>query len=197
MTTRLFALLMVLFCCSASYAEDTPAVEIPMSAIFGHAIDGTQPISFLAPGKLNKHGKNEMTEPSPVAAINRHLGAQWTTRPEGFVVSGSAEHAILMAKERLVDGAKPQKLTDQDRLWLFFFTRLGPLTMNIESVKIEDHRIDVRYKFPKERPGGHMASMTHFALIPIGTLEPGEYDVMIPKHKNVCDSFKFYVEESR
>jgi hypothetical protein len=173
---------------SAAAVVRSNALEVPMSTIFGHAIDGSQPISFLAPGNKT----------SLVTAINRHLGERWTTRPEGFVVSGSAEHALLMAKERLVDGTEPQELHDTDKLWLFFFTRMGPLTMNIESVKIEDYRIDVRYKFPKEPPGGGaMASMTHFALIPLGQREAGEYDVMIPKHKDVCDSFKFYVEESR
>jgi hypothetical protein len=191
MRIRLFALLAFLFCCSTGNA-----VEVPMSAIFGEHIDGAQPISFLAPGKLNKDGKNEMTEPSPVTAISRHLIAKWPTKPEGFVVSGSAEHALLTAKQQLVDGAEPQKLKDNDRLWLFFFTRIGPIKMSIESVKIEDHRIDVRYKFPKEN-FGQMASVPHFALILLGQREAGEYDVMIPKHEVVCDSFKFYVEASR
>lgn len=196
MGERVLAILL-LFCSTSHAVETNNVFAIPKSAIFGRAIDDVQPISFLAPGKLNERGHNEMTEPSPVTAINRFLGQKWTEKPEGFVVSGSAEHAILMAKERLVDGAEPQKLTDKDRLWLFFFTRLGPISMSIDSVKVEDYRVDVRYKFPKERGGGNMGSMTDFALIPLGQREAGEYDVMIPKHKGVCDSFKFYVEESR
>lgn len=191
MATR-SALLAFLFCCSTSHA-----VEIPVTAMWGHEIDGTQNISLLAPSKRNKGGTREVVEPSPVTEIAGYLAHRWSEKPEGFVVSGSAEHALHMAKERLVNGAEPQKLTDRNRLWLFFFTRSGPLTMSIESVKVEDHRIDVRYKFPKENNSGQMASSSHFALIPIGTHDAGEYDVMIPKHKNVCDSFKFYVEESR
>ncbi len=86
-------------------------------------------------------------------------------------------------------------MEDDDRLWLFFFTRIGPLEMTLDSVKVEGHRIDVSYTFPK-RNFGQRASVPHFALIPIGKLEAGEYDVMIPKNEIVCDSFKFSVGET-
>lgn len=193
MSVRFLSVLAVLLCCSIS-----KAVEVPVSAMWGHAIDATQNISLLAPSHYNKDGtRGELIEPSPIAEISGHLSHRWKEKPEGFVVKGSAEHALLTAKQQLVDEAEPQELDDTNRLWLFFYTLSGPLTMRIESVKIEDHRIDVRYKFPKKQAGGNMASLPHFALIPIGTLEAGEYDVMIPKNEFVCDSFKFYVEESR
>ncbi len=102
MVVRIPAILAFCFCCSLS-----SAVEIPKTAIFGEHIKGTEPIEFLARGKRDEHGVHVMDEPSPVTEIGQSLSDRWVTKPEGMVLSGSAQHAIRTAKARLLDCDSP------------------------------------------------------------------------------------------
>ena len=93
MLVHILAILAFCFCCSLTHA-----VEIPMSAIFGHHIEGAQPIKLLARGKFDKDGNHQMTAPSPVTEFGNHLVNYGLRSPKGLLLK--AQHNMHFAQPK-------------------------------------------------------------------------------------------------
>src|SRR5690606_20898331 len=81
---------------------------------------------------------------------------------------------------------------------LVFFTHSTGRPIFVQQVNRDDQKITLRYEVGDRNT---FFQSQHFALISLGKLPPGQYDVEItpqkeePATRNVCKSFSFNVEE--
>src|SRR5690606_38654593 len=124
----------------------------------------------------------------------------------GFVVPGTGRKALEGAFNVLVRGAEaPAEITAEQPLTLVFFSAPFGAYVQLDDVQIDCNIIRVIYRF---QPHATLNLSSHFALIPLGDLKPGTYQVEIVKGKAkdaqsevaderaeniVCNSFEFIV----
>jgi hypothetical protein len=196
--STLLCVLILLFTTDAS-------IEIPLSDMRGVHIEGvmlpdslfpTDPVRRLindSNDDLAHYAIRKWIEQQPMAAIHKNLSYRKEFGP-GFVVGSVDAAALLTAKMVLCDGLKPKdSFLTKHELTLVFFA--GDIDVFIlKPVKREGNRIIVDYEIP-DRLDKRPMVMPHFALIPLGKLPAGKYEVVIPEHKWVCSSFEFQVKE--
>lgn len=202
MTKLTFSLLVIVLCSSINYAEES--MEIPLGDMWGIEIEGTKspgkfiptrPILQLADetnDKLAHYAIHEWVKQQPTAAIHRNLSCRTEFGP-GFVVGSVDTAALLSAKVILCDGAEPSDtFSTNHALTLILYT--GSIDIfDLKPVKRKGNRIEVEYETP-DNPFPTLAITPRFAMIPLGKLPRGTYEVVIPVRERVCSSFKFQVE---
>jgi hypothetical protein len=111
------------------------------------------------------------------------------TAGEGFVVTGRGERALESAYLVLVKGEKSaNKFSESKELSAVFYSHSSGLYVHLTSATLEGHQIKVYFKLV---PHKTKELSTHFALIPLGKLEAGEYEltmVRIPLEKRYIES---------
>lgn len=152
-------------CLALLLASAAQAEEIPLKSIWAYDMAGTQDAR-----KLSKDLANDL--------------ATWLMRRTGeggkagkcFVVSRDGSIALQGAANVLMGGAKrPTKLAGKEAS-LVFYSLAAPGYVSIESVEREERKVTVRFKVTTHQES---VSTTHFALIPLGKLPAGKFEIEI------------------
>jgi hypothetical protein len=119
-----------------------------------------------------------------------------------FLVQGIEKEALTNAAKVLIDGEKPQRIEPGTPTSLVFYSHPAPGYVFIESIDRTKNHIAIKY-YVKIHLTAEVT--VHFALIPLGKLEPGKYTVDIIQvgdekydwakaDEAVCDSGTLTVE---
>lgn len=146
----------------ASVVADEPD-EIPLKSV--HALDmpGTRDVR-----KLDDQGR--------VEALRKTLERPTARPAASFIVQGRPEDALRQFYRIRVGGEKPAKLSTTDDVWVAFFSYQLGVYVHLDKVERSGARVTVRW-----RPVYHDEQQltNHLALIPLGKLPAGEYEVQI------------------
>lgn len=151
--------------------------EIPLKSIWAANMPGARNIRELEP-----RTKGDNREFGPLMhTIYRTMqggrsGQSWG-RPDagpGFPVPGEGIAALNAAYDILSDNDERPTKVSAGEVSVVFFARQSGQYCYLEKVEREGNVIALTYRFHAHRT----ANITgHFALIPLGTLKPGEYEV--------------------
>jgi len=213
----MFFLNAVLLMLAAVVAEPR-TVSVPLKQIWAHEIPGTKSAFDLEPKLAPGLSNQELKKQSTVVRINRAL-AGWLQGPPkrekvgpGFAVAGSGLNALKNAHGVLVEKKRIVAFPGDSEMSLVFFTGQSGLYVHLDEVKQSKNRFEIRYHFVTHST---FDATTHFALIPVGKLPPGNYFVSLVKGKTVagdhiashkepsasrvsktiCESFEFSIKD--
>ena len=190
------------------------SARIPLKNIWAHDMPGTKNVAELEPDAQSKVPKADRDRPLALG-IRQSLQYQVGQVPgEGFVVTGTGRSALQAAHDVLTDKKRRQSgfPTNSELSIVFFSYQFGDY-IHLESVEQSKNVIEIRYRFVP-----HMTREVteHFAIIPLGKLEPGKYQVDIVNdsagskavespmgsdqgwaNKVICKSFSFSVSDGK
>lgn len=167
-------------------AEEKP-IKIPLKEVWAKDMPGTRNIRDLEPERFGEQVKalpddeqNKLHLESLIAAIGRSLTAprrsnNWVT--SGFAVAGAGKNALRQARDILAKKRPiPEPLSANEPVTLVFFARENGVYVHLESIKRLGRIITVKYEFV---PHLEHELTWHFALIPLGKLEDGKWQVIV------------------
>lgn len=97
--------------------------------------------------------------------------------PPAFVVAGEVAEALAAMQGVIVDGKPPQhSFPTDEQLSLVFFTYLSPQFVRLKSIEQTANRFTIEYRFINREES---MRTQYFALVPIGKLPPGSYELRI------------------
>ena len=145
---------------------DPKPVEIPLSEVWGHDVQGTKPITdLMAPGmrqeQFDRLGRS-MTRPV-------HAGS-------AFIVDGDPKQAMKSMLLALEGVMQPKHAFTEGNLCLVVCAHGSATRFNLDQVEQGGHRIKVSWHM---KYTGQEMSQWHIILIPLPKCEPGDYDVEI------------------
>ncbi len=152
-------------------------VNIPLGEIWAYNMPNTKKIGELdavkAEGGVTKHPLvNEI-----VKALSLRRSLKGDSAGPSFVVSGIQKEALRNAHAVFTRAVKPATtFPSANDLTLVFYTTLGGPYTHIDSVNRVGHSINVKYRLVSHNT---REDSLHFALIPLGNLESGTYEVRI------------------
>ena len=192
-------------------AGEKPVI-VPLNEIWAYDMPGTRKVGDLDAVKSAEGG----TKHPIVNEIVRSLGLKRPTETKSvgpaFIVQGTEKEALRNAHAVLTNVAKPStKFSSANDLTLVFYTSLGGPYAHIDSVERTGRTITAKYRLVSHNT---REDTLHFALIPLGPLGSGTYEVKIdllglfdqtgarkePKAKSkniVCSDTTFDVTERR
>lgn len=198
-------LIIALPLCGNAIADTPSTINIPLGEIWGYSLAGTRHIRELEPDTApNQELGNIASEIRLALAAIPNKRAR--ARP-GFVVPGSGSQALRQAHAVLVSDKNPPTVAASDPASLIFLSHQAAFDVELCSVTRNANRIEIRYRFIPHKVGVLRAS---FAVIPLGTLPPGDYSVSLTQQPKggepskllakwgdqlVCNPFSFHVEE--
>lgn len=157
---RLISMTLILLLASAAQAE-----EIPLKSIWARYMPGTQNVRELSP---------ELSDDLAVWLMRQSTKGR--NAGKCFLVPGEGKAALQGAVDVLMGGEKrPTKLAGQEAS-LVFYSYSAPGVVTIYSIEREKQEITVRFKVTTH---DEALSTTHFALIPLGKLPAGKFEVEI------------------
>lgn len=180
------------------------AEVIPVAEIWAHRIPKTRDVNKLDNGQA----QGFLVDPILVT-LKRIEKAE-----PGAAVRGEGLEALREVYRLRVRKEAEGRLTNDHSISVFFFTSSLGMSIRLVSAERDGATITVSYQF---LPNEQLASSRHFALIPLGKLQPGKYRVrfdrtpMAEKYRKlgfkdptpeamanlICDSFSFMVRTGR
>jgi hypothetical protein len=164
-------------------------VKIPLKDIWAYNIPGTTEISEkelppkdATPAQLMQFDRTSLVRQTYIELGVRKPGQ---LADEGFCVAGEGLDALKAAHAVLVKHEKPpRKFEPETEITLVFFAHSTGKYLYILDAERGGTTIRVQYRFK-----AHMQaySTTHFALIPLGKLVPGQYSVEFVQKPIVSD----------
>lgn len=162
---RIVAMALAVLISSTAVAD-----EIPLKRIWAWKMPGTKDVQKL---------DSLRTKESPIAIIRRALrpASNDVKQPPprtGFAVVGEGRDALLRASELITSDKVPDSFPPNAELSIAFLSRETGSYVHLDRVDRKDNVIEVRYRFVP-----HLSTdvTEHFALIPMGVLSPGKYQV--------------------
>ena len=194
---------------------------IPLNEVWAYEMPGTKDVRELEPDKFGPILKTLSTadqirkmESSTLGAILKQIQSTKPVRnaSNGFIVAGTGTEALKATYAVLVGDKKAsQSFPPNTKLSIVFFSHLFGQYVHIQRVQQRDNLFEVGYYF---EPHLTKEMTFHFALIPIGDLAPGSYEVkcarLMPKkygtdgikapsvdeeRKVVAQSFQFEIKK--
>ncbi len=164
---------------------ESKAVTIPLDQVWAWDIPETKDIRTLEPKhfgprvrKLPEKKQFQLLKSSLVQQIRRAIKDTYETEAAGpgFIVAGSDRVALNNAHDILVNDRKPlDKFPNGTSVTVFFYSRLtAGRHFHIKRCDRKGSAITVKYQLV---PYNQKMMTLHFALIPLGILEPGNYSV--------------------
>jgi hypothetical protein len=178
---------------------------IPLKEIWAYKMPGTRNLEEFEEYKLAKL----------IDGIRKSLSADSKHKMKlktGFAVQGERVEALRAAHEVLVNGGSlSPRLSHRREISVVFFSQQSGYYVRLHEVVRHGRSIEIRYRII---PHKSLELTEHFALIPLGILPPGGFQVNIEQtpleenHKEpgsrpvklelaqslVCKSFSFVVE---
>lgn len=164
--------ILILVCLVPIVAHGEEATEIPLDEVWGYHISGTTPIAQLF--ERSEWGTRSI--PTQIEIAERLcMSCNKTDAPRGFAVKGSPCDAFIDASEILTEGAEPaKKFSSDDEIHVVFFAHSPPGYLAIDAVHRHANKIEIAYRFV---PHAEDEILDHLAIIPLGKLPVGEYQV--------------------
>jgi hypothetical protein len=165
----------ILACLSLAAFADPPSdtVNIPLKDIWAYRMPGTKDIQELDGQSLSKI----LTQLRPI-----HDGQappfKQTDAGQSFAVAGAGNAALGAAYKVLVDKQPQQSLTTAQDISVVFYSFEFSNYVHISNVERRGNLIEIEYHFI---PHDSKNLTSHFALIPLGQLPAGEYDVQFKR----------------
>ncbi len=160
MRVRFLGVLVCVLCCSISNGD-----EIPLGEIWGN-MPGTKKLG-------------ELTKEDP--RLSKVLQSLWKPVPKGdtagpaFVVQGVGLEALKNSYKVLVDKKKPKETFDANReISIVFFSHSDNWYIHLNKVERNGTKITINYKIISHES---QETTEHLALIPLGKLPSGKYQV--------------------
>jgi hypothetical protein len=188
--------LLLYFCAPAqSPAKQSEVVTIPLDRIWAYDMPGTQDVRDLEPDKFGEHTKwltseeqaklerESMTDQIRIA-LPCLRGDRGEHAKPGFAVLGTGAEALQGAYGGLVKGEKPdESFPSVSNVTIVFYAHLCGEYVHIEHIERKGSTVEIQYNFVP-----HMSQIMswHVALIPLGKLNCGTYEVkfvQLPKPK--------------
>ncbi len=178
--------LILLLVASCGCSREEPGVEIPLNKIWAWDMPGTEDIRTLEPKHfgpavrpLPAQEQIDLLLSSLVQQIRQFIQKgtyETTSAGPGFAVAGSDRVALDNVYDILVNSRKPlDKFSSGTSVTAFFYSRLtNGRYFHIKRCERKGSTITVKYQLV---PYNHRMMTLHFALIPLGKLEPGKYSV--------------------
>jgi len=177
---RIAILLVLLLCCCSCNSGEV----IPLDQIWAERMADTKNVQDLEPEHYGQ-SQQGLSEEEKIEHLMQSLTYQVRRIIEertegnlpgpGFVVSGIGREALINVKQAL-DTSPPASISADEEVTLFFFSRLSGSYVWLRNVKRSENRIIIHFEFV---PHPEKILTSHFALIPLGKLAPGKYDVEI------------------
>jgi len=189
-------------------------VVIPLDQIWALDMPGTRPMQ-----RGQRDGGYVSAEGPLLDEIRQVLQRKWRTEgevlPPGFAVLGSDMEAMHLAHATLTKNAPPKKtFPTESEISFVFFSISSVWYTHLHRVERMGNQINIHYRFV---PHKSRMMTRHFALIPLGKLDAGNYQVDMVQSpleqrfidqgfkpwdlrissKIVCSSFSFSVEEKK
>lgn len=143
---------------------------IPLKDIWAHEMPGTRDVQKLEPSTSRSSLANQIGGSLDFTPDGQVVG-------RGFAVAGVDKKALSNAHAVLVKSTKPrQTFSTENDITLVFFSRMFSQYVHIQSVERSDKTINISYRFV---PHETKQMTAHFALIPLGKLTAGKYQVKI------------------
>jgi hypothetical protein len=170
----------------AEAANSQPnAVTIPLNRIWAYEMPGTRDVRELEPDKfgpkvhkLDSAERRKRYDESFTYQIVSHLRRAKYDQPAapGFAVSGSGAHALRLAHAVLVGGQnRKRRFPAGSETSLVFSSKLFDYYVHLHKVQRQGATITIKYFVVPHRGNG----TAHFALIPLGILPAGQWQVVI------------------
>lgn len=153
------------------------AKEIPLKEVWAADMPGTRSIRELEHRTEGDHRKYGPLMHGIYKTMQGGRSGKAWGRPDagpGFPVPGTGIAALHIIYDILVDQQERLKVVPIGEVSLVFFARQSGAYCYLEKVKREGKVVTLTWRFHRHRSGDITA---HLALIPLGTLEPGEYEV--------------------
>jgi hypothetical protein len=179
------------------------ATFIPLNEIWAYEMPGTRDVI-----QLDTENADGTSHPL-INALHRDIAKRFKGEAgPAFVVEGNGRAALENMLRGLINAPSPQVPTKTD-LSLIFYTRFGGHYVHLETVERIGNRFVLTYRFVTHST---FNSSFHFALIPLGKLPAGTYQVEIKQSSSidsrgravtlnqdftsvVCQDTTFYVKE--
>ena len=168
--------------------EQSQTVTIPLDQIWAVDMPGTHDVRELEPEKFGERTRSlptdqrfklldeSMTDQIRVA-LRRDRPSKGSAAQVGFAVIGTGREALEGAYDVLAKKKRPEDSFPLDsNVTLAFFSHLAGQYVHLKRIERHDTKIEVGYQVVP-----HMTtnSTWHFALIPVGKLPIGKYEVQI------------------
>ncbi len=192
---------------------------IPLNEIWAYKMPGTRNVRELERPLADRVSSREFLEQSQSIKFQRLLMKRLEkdeVAPRAFFVRGTKLQALQNAVSEFEARTNPQykvpaKITvpANVELSLVFFSYACGRYVHLDRVVRNENRFLIDYRYV-----GHISTDTtsHFAIIPVGRLEPGPGKVLVERlppvhqdgeritvlndgHKRVCQSFNFEVQD--
>jgi hypothetical protein len=171
----------ILACVSLATFAESPSdtVTIPSKDIWGWAMPGTKNIQDIEPEvfgpeiqTLPEKEQEKRRHDSRVLTIYHHCS---TPDGKGFAVVGEGKTALNNVYAVIAEGQNPlQSFPSNEELSLFFYSTVFGAYVRVDHVERDKSSIKIFYRYVLHND----RELTwHFALIPVGKLPPGSYDV--------------------
>lgn len=204
---RYLAIVLAVSISSTAWGE-----EIPLKSIWALDMPGTKDIRELEPKPESGISADELISRSLVEQIRWSLNPNFWPKEghnagKAFVVAGSGIDALREAHGVLADRNKRASSIAADKeMTLVFYAYNSGRSVLLDHVVRKGDTITVKYPLHAHEV---LKSTTHFALIPLGKLSPGKFQVNIqrspdtgpgglvrrfktvPADRIVCGSFAF------
>lgn len=173
----------------AEPATEQPEAEaIPLHQIWAYEMPGTRDVEKLEPDKFGMKVRNlgsgeqiRRLKESLIYQIRESLGVTklGVPAPPGFAVLGSGKEALRKAHAVLADGQKRRdSFPANKKISLVFFSKAFGYFVHLHEVERQGNRITIKYFFVPHR---ETIATSHFALIPLGELDAGEWQVDVAR----------------
>ncbi len=171
--------LAILACLSSAAFAESPTETIPLKDIWAWDMPGTKNVRDLEPEVF---GPDLSSQPidvqqkrnrgSLVLQIHEHLS---TLDDAGFAVAGNARDALKDIYSVLIEQKKTAaSFSPSSDITLFFFSHMCAAYVRVDHVERKRNTIEIFYRYV---PHSGKELTWHFALIPVGQLPPGNYQV--------------------
>lgn len=161
----------------AEIADKRPEiVTIQLKEIWAYSMPGTRRV-----GELDAVKQDGVTKHPLVNEIVRSLALKRPKRAESigpaYIVPGKGKEALRNAHATIANAVEPSiKFSSANDLTLVFYTSLGGPYTHIDSVERSGRTIAIKYRLLSHNT---REDTLHFALIPLGKLRSGNYQVRI------------------
>jgi hypothetical protein len=164
---------------SLAVAEEKP-VEIPLKSIRALDMPGTGDVREMEPESFGKHVRElppdeqiKLVNQSSIEQIRQSLQTEGKAE-KGFVVS--SPDALKAARDILTGKTKRSESLPIGEVTAVFFSRQSGSSVHVYKVERHGNTVDIHYRF---MPHDDSYLSEHFALIPLGRLPAGQYEVNI------------------
>jgi hypothetical protein len=188
--------------------EQSQSKSIPLSQVWAEGIQGTRDIKefakkrpndpppkepFLAGAshpllsqikfELTKRYRRGLVAPVQKRAVGEKFeSAKPNAKSAGpaFIVTGSGRTALENVLAAFKAEELPRSATQNDDVNVVFYGRLTQDSWHIDSIDVADKQVIIKCHM-KTKPSGTLNM--HLAMIPLGRLSPGEYEIKVVQGK--------------